>query len=78
MDKIQHTVCSMTLLLALLYMTGGLLSAISIAIGVGAAKELFYDLYLGRGTSDWYDMVANSLGVIFGIMLVLIFSWIKG
>jgi glycopeptide antibiotics resistance protein len=78
MDKMQHVVCNMTLLLALLYMTGSLLSAISIAIGVGLTKELVYDLYLDRGTSDIYDMLASTIGVILGIMLVLIFEWVKG
>ena len=76
-DKLQHALCSMTLLLALLYITGGLLPAVSIAIGIGATKELFYDLYLNKGTPDWYDMLANSLGVIFGTILVIIFEAIR-
>ena len=72
-DKQYHFVGSAILAIVFYMLTQSILGTIVMAIGVGAVKELFYDLYLNRGTPDIYDMLANSIGVIFGIILVLIF-----
>ena len=77
-DKQYHFIGSAILAIVFYILTQSIVVAIIIAIGIGAVKELYHDLYLNRGTPDWYDMLANSLGVIFGIMLVVIFKLIKG
>ena len=77
-DKQYHFLGSAILAIVFYTLTQSIIGAIVIAIGIGAVKELYHDLYLNRGTPDWYDMLANSLGIIFGIMLVVIFKLIKG
>jgi VanZ family protein len=77
-DKQYHFLGSAILAIVFYALTQSIVGAIVIATGIGAVKELYHDLYLNRGTPDWYDMLANSLGVIFGIMLVVIFKLIKG
>ena len=72
-DKQYHFLGSAILAIVFYALTQSIIGAIVIAIGIGAVKELYHDLYLNRGTPDIYDMLANSIGVIFGIILVLIF-----
>ena len=76
-DKQYHFLGSAILAIVFYALTQSIVGAIVIATGIGAVKELYHDLYLNRGTPDWYDMLANSLGVIFGIMLVVIFETIR-
>jgi VanZ family protein len=76
-DKQYHFLGSAILAIVFYIVTQSTIVAIVIAIGIGAVKELYHDLYLNRGTPDWYDMLANSLGVIFGIILVIIFEAIR-
>ena len=76
-DKQQHFLGSVILAIVFYVVTQSILGAIVISLGIGAVKELYHDLYLNRGTPDWYDMLANSLGVIFGIILVLFFELVK-
>ncbi len=40
--------------------------AIACSLGVGAAKELLWDLGLGRGNPEWRDMGWNIVGVAYG------------
>ena len=76
-DKQYHFIGSAILAIVFYVLSQSMLGAIVIAIGIGAVKELYHDLYLNKGTPDWYDMLANSLGVIFGIILVIIFEAIR-
>jgi VanZ family protein len=77
-DKQYHFAGSTILAIVFYMLTQSIIGAIVISLGIGAVKELYHDLYLNRGTPDWYDMLANILGVAFGIILVLIFEGIKG
>ena len=76
-DKQYHFTVSAILAIVFYIFTQSIIWAILISLSIGAVKELYHDLYLNRGTPDWYDMLANSLGVIFGIILVLIFDAIR-
>jgi VanZ family protein len=76
-DKQKHFLGSVILAIVFYALTQSIVGAIVISLGIGAVKELYHDLYLNKGTPDWYDMLANSLGVIFGIILVLIFEAIR-
>jgi VanZ family protein len=76
-DKQQHFIGSAILAIVFYTLTQSIIGAIVISLGIGAVKELYHDFYLNRGTPDWYDMLANSLGVIFGIILVIIFEAIR-
>jgi hypothetical protein len=39
------------------------LSAFIMTLSIGVAKELVHDKLLKRGTPDWWDMVANLVGM---------------
>jgi hypothetical protein len=45
--------------------------AIAVGVAVGAAKEVIWDKWLGRGTPEFYDFVATMIGVFVGT-----FGWI--
>ena len=76
-DKQYHFLGSAILAIVFYMLTQSIIGAIVISLGIGAVKELYHDFYLNRGTPDWYDMLANSLGVIFSIILVIIFEAIR-
>ena len=38
-----------------------------------AIKELFVDEYLEVGVSDWYDVLANFIGMAIGYSLLLLY-----
>ncbi len=40
--------------------------AVACSLSIGAAKELLWDLGLGRGNPEWRDMGWNVVGVIYG------------
>ena len=68
-DKQYHFIVGAILTIVFYILTQSILGAIVISLGIGTVKELYHGLYLNRGAPDWYDMLANSLGVIFGIIL---------
>lgn len=45
---------------------------ILVALGVGIAKELVYDLWMGRGTPEVQDVIFTVLGAI-GVYLTTLF-----
>lgn len=63
LDKLHHVVYTVALALAgaLLFGVGW---GLALALLVGAAKELCWDGYLGRGHPDWQDMAANAVGLV--------------
>jgi hypothetical protein len=42
-----------------------------VTVLIGAAKEVYYDYKLGRGTPDWRDMAANCIGVATSTIIIL-------
>jgi hypothetical protein len=47
-----------------------LMYATIIALLIGGAKEYIWDYKMGKGTPDWYDMLANTLGVIASLIVI--------
>jgi hypothetical protein len=43
-----------------------------IAAGLaGAAKELLWDWWLGKGTPDWFDFLATLIGATLALLLIM-------
>lgn len=67
-DKAMHFMaCALVAALA-----GSLLpwwAGACIALALGAAKELVWDLWMGRGTSSWWDFLADVAGVPVGLLI---------
>jgi hypothetical protein len=68
-DKLLHFLISA---LMLMYLTEffSLMYATIIALLVGGAKEYIWDYKMDKGVPDWYDMLANALGVIVSLGVV--------
>jgi hypothetical protein len=68
-DKALHFLISA---LMLMYLTEffSLMYATIIALLIGAAKEYIWDYKIGKGVPDWYDMLANTLGVLVSLGVV--------
>jgi hypothetical protein len=49
-----------------------LLYATTIALLIGGAKEYIWDYKMKKGTPDWYDMFANTLGVIASQIVIVL------
>lgn len=69
LDKVHHIVYSFALAVVGAFLFGMLVGA-GIALLIGAMKEVFWDLYLGRGHPDWWDMAANLVGVVGAIIIL--------
>ena len=67
-DKRQHFCYSLAILLLLLFLLSWPVALISTVI-IGLLKEI-WDHYWGSGFC-WYDMAANGLGIILGMLLAL-------
>ena len=63
-DKILHLLVSLSLTLELKRVLPVFESAL-LVLTIGLLKEA-YDKWLGKGTSDWKDIVANCIGVAIG------------
>ena len=68
-DKALHFLIS-ALMLMYLAEFFSLMYATLIALVIGGAKEYIWDYKMKKGTSDWYDMFANTLGVIVSLGVV--------
>ncbi len=68
-DKVHHMVYSFALAVAGALLFGAATGA-SVALVIGAAKEIIWDGFLGRGHADWWDMAANCIGVAVAVTLV--------
>ena len=47
-------------------------AAVLIALAIGIAKELVWDLWLKKGTAEWRDIIADVVGIAIGVVLVLL------
>ena len=73
-DKILHFSVSYLMMLLislpLYYYTENIHSAVGLGVlftlSVGAAKEVIWDYFLGKGQMDIYDMGYNFIGVYLG------------
>ena len=46
------------------------LYAVILTLLIGGAKEYIWDYKMKKGTPDWYDMFADTLGVLVSLVVV--------
>lgn len=67
-DKQLHMAFSAILVPCIAYFTG-CLPAVILVLLVGISKETLWDAYLGKGTPDIMDFVADCVGVVIGVVV---------
>lgn len=70
-DGLAHVLASLVLC-AVLGAFMPLWAAVLVTLAVGVAKELVWDMWLGKGTAEWRDMVSDTVGIALGAALVLL------
>jgi VanZ family protein len=68
LDKKLHFVVSLVLVFIFFLLTQNIILSANITLFIGFLKEI-YDKYFGTGFS-WADIIANIIGVVFGILLL--------
>lgn len=66
-DGMAHIVCSAALC-GLLTLVLPLWVAIVATVAVGVAKELVWDLWLGKGSPSWKDLLCDLIGIAIGTL----------
>lgn len=66
-DGLLHIVCSAALC-GLLTLVLPLWVAIVATAAVGVAKELVWDLWLGKGSPSWKDLLCDLIGIAIGTL----------
>lgn len=66
-DGLAHIVCSAALC-GLLTLVLPLWVAIVATAAVGVAKELVWDLWLGKGSPSWKDLLCDLIGIAIGTL----------
>lgn len=74
-DKQLHIIVSMLITLIVYVVCNSLITAILATVAIGVAKEIIWDYYLGRGTPDKMDIVADIIGIVMATGVVLV-SWL--
>ena len=77
-DKVLHFSISLTMfaILIIAFPQLGLLWSVLISFSVGLVKEFVYDGLLGRGKMDYYDILANTVGISVGVGAYYAFQYI--
>ncbi len=68
-DKLMHFWAGMAIALAVGVLWGAL-AGLAAALIIGAAKELIWDLWLKKGTPEWWDFIATGAGGVIGAVLI--------
>ena len=68
-DKLLHFLVSALILMYLAQFLPPIYATI-IALLIGGAKEYIWDYKMKKGTPEWYDMFANTLGVIASLIII--------
>ena len=66
-DGVLHVICSAVICSVLGWVLPAWLAAV-LAMAVGVGKEVVCDKWMGRGTFDKKDLVADALGVLLGAL----------
>ena len=72
-DGLLHILCSLVLC-AVLGAFLPLWAAVVITLAVGFIKELVWDLWLGKGTAEWRDMVSDTVGIVLGVLIIILYA----
>lgn len=66
-DGLLHILCC-TVLVSVIGIALPLWVAIIATFVMGVAKELVWDLWLGRGTASWKDVLCDLIGIAVGAL----------
>lgn len=69
-DKLYHLIAGFAI--ALIFGLFNPIAGLVIAISVGVAKDVVWDLYLKRGTFEVLDIFATAVGAIIGTVVALL------
>ena len=72
-DGLLHILCSLVLC-AVLGAFLPLWAAVLVTLAVGVAKELVWDLWLKEGTAEWRDMVSDTVGIVLGVLIIILYA----
>lgn len=72
-DGLAHILVSLVLC-AVLGAFLPLWAAVVITLAVGFIKELVWDLWLGKGTAEWRDMVSDTVGIVLGVLIIILYA----
>lgn len=72
-DGLAHIIASLVLC-AVLGAFLPLWAAVVITLAIGIAKELVWDLWLKKGTAEWRDMVSDSVGIVLGVLIIILYA----
>lgn len=72
-DGLAHILCSLVLC-AVLGAFMPLWAAVLVTLAVGVAKELVWDLWLKKGTAEWRDIVSDSVGIVLGVLIIILYA----
>ena len=70
-DKYLHCIISAVLVILLsIFLPVGLAILITLIIGMG--KEYIIDLWFRKTKADWYDILADCVGILIGSLLIIL------
>ena len=49
-------------------------AAVLISLAVGFIKELVWDKLLKKGTAEWRDIIADAVGVLLGVFIIILYA----
>lgn len=74
-DGLAHILASLVLC-TVLGVFLPLWAAVIIALAVGIIKELVWDLWMEKGTAEWRDIIADAVGILLGVFIIILYaSW---
>lgn len=74
-DGLAHILASLVLC-AVLGAFLPLWAAVLVTLAVGFIKELVWDKLLKKGTAEWRDMVSDTVGIVLGVLIIILYaSW---
>ena len=51
-------------------------AAVLVTLAVGFIKELVWDKLLKKGTAEWRDIIADAVGILLGVFIIILYaSW---
>lgn len=74
-DGLAHILVSLILCAVLAAFMPVWIAAL-VAIAIGFIKELVWDKLLKKGTAEWRDIIADAVGVLLGVFIIILYaSW---
>ena len=70
-DKLFHFLLSGFIVALLMIITGDIVLPIIITVLIGICKEMYDEFSEGGTGADWWDFLADVLGTLTGVLLVI-------